>query len=237
MTLPRALAEGEYYHVMNRGAHRHSIAKDKTDWQRLLFYILYFQSLKHFLHVSRIARHYSPIGGYPVSEDDLVSVTKERVVELVCFALMPNHIHLLLKEQRMGGVAAYMQQVQVAYTKYFNARYEGSGHLFQGRYRAVHVKTNEQLTYLSAYIHRNPRELKGWKGKEEGYPWSSLQDYVTANRWGGLLATDIIAGQFGATKDSNYRDFVRMSGAKEFEEKLDSVLALPYLAARDNKRV
>jgi putative transposase len=221
------LAEGEYYHVINRGAHRQGIFKEKADWQRLLFCILYFQSLRHFPHVSRIASHYSSLEGYPVSEDDLQTITEERVVDLVCFALMPNHIHLLLKGRREGGIASYMQQVAVAYTKYFNTKYESSGHLFQGRYKTVHVKTNEQLTYLSAYIHRNPREIKGWKNKEEEYPWSSLQDYVIANRWGGLLATDIIAGQFDATKKSNYRDFVRMSGAKTLKEELSGLSVFP----------
>ena len=127
---------------------------------------------------------------------------------------MPNHFHLLLREKEEGGIGRYMQRVLVGYTKYFNAKYETAGHLFQGRYKAVLVKDDDQLMHLSAYIHRNPRELKAWKGKEERYPYSSLQDYVDKNRWGNLISPDIIAGRFANTPDSNYRDFVRSSPAK-----------------------
>ena len=223
MTLPRRLGEGEYYHVFNRGAHRHLIGKDKADWQRLLFYVLFFQSPRHFKNVARLVSHYSPLSGYPISESDLLAVVKDREVEVVCFALMPNHFHLLLREKSAGGISAYLQRVATAYTMYFNTKYGGSGHVFQGRFKTVHVHNNSQLLYLSAYIHRNPRELAAWKGKEFGYPWSSLQDYATANRWGGLLASDIIATQFGATRNSNYADFVRSSTAKILKEELSDL--------------
>ncbi len=153
-------------------------------------------------------------------------ILSERFVELTAFCLMPNHFHLLLHERQEGGISRYMQRVLVAYTKYFNTKYAASGHVFQGRYKTVHVEDNEQLLYLSAYIHRNPRELKAWKGKEEHYPYSSLQDYIDKNRWGGLLATDIITEQFETGPNSNYRDFVRTSTAKDFKEKWNP-LTLP----------
>ncbi|MBI3573965.1 transposase [Candidatus Kaiserbacteria bacterium] len=134
------------------------------------------------------------------------------------FAIMPNHFHLLIKEKEEGGIARYLQRVELGYTKYFDAKYAASGAVFQGRYRSVHVKDDRQLMHLSAYIHRNPRELRARKGKEFEYPWSSLQDYTGANRWGGLLATDIIASRFDATPKSNYADFVRTSSVKLLEE-------------------
>jgi putative transposase len=143
-----------------------------------------------------------------------------RTVELVAFCLMPNHFHLLVKEVEEGGVASYMQRVLGGYTKYFNTKYEASGHVFQGPYKAVHVKDDNQLLYLSAYIHRNPRTLEAWRAREFDYPWSSLSDFTTANRWGGLIAPDIITGQFEQTKNSNYADFVRTSTAKLLEEEL-----------------
>lgn len=133
---------------------------------------------------------------------------------------MPNHYHLLVRELVDGGIASYMQRLGTAYTKYFQTKYQVTGHVFENRYRAKLVADNEYLTHLSAYIHRNPRELKAWKGREVEYPWSSYQDYVTANRWGGLLAQEIILDQFEGTPRSNYADFVRTSPAKldEFEK-------------------
>ncbi|MDP3935341.1 MAG: transposase [Candidatus Giovannonibacteria bacterium] len=141
---------------------------------------------------------------------------QEKYVELVNFAMMPNHFHLTVREFKEGGIAQYMQRVLCAYTKYFNAKYQKSGHLFQGPYKAVHIEDNEQLLHLSAYIHRNPRELSEWKNKEHIYPWSSYQDYVNENRWGKLLTQDILLGQFADKKE--YENFLKSSPAKILKE-------------------
>ena len=111
-----------------------------------------------------------------------------------------------------------MQRVLNSYAKYYNTKYEKSGHLFQGKYKAVHIESNEQLLYLSAYIHRNPRELHEHRGEEELYQWSSLGDYVNENRWGQLLVPDIILEQY-KNKDE-YKKFVSTSIAKLLEEEL-----------------
>ena len=190
------------------------------DRKRFLFSLMYYQSPLLIPQAQRFVQKYTSSAGFPVPEELLSTVLEKRTVELSCFCLMPNHFHLLVKEVIEGGVSAYMQRVQLAHTKYMNTKYKTAGHLFESRYKAVHVKDNNQLLYLSAYIHRNPRELKAWRGKEFQYPWSSLQDLTEANRWGGLLEADIIAEQFAAEPNSNYADFVRTSTAKDFENEI-----------------
>ncbi|MCR4311035.1 MAG: hypothetical protein NUV54_00470, partial [Candidatus Taylorbacteria bacterium] len=76
--------------------------------------------------------------------------------------------------------------------------------------------SNEQILHLSSYIHRNIREFKEWKNNEKSYPWSSFQDYISANRWGNLLQPEIILGQFKSV--SEYESFVDSSTAKEDAE-------------------
>lgn len=218
MTLARHLGEGEYYHLYNRGIGKANIFRDEGDRKRFLFSLLYSQSSLQFKNLARVVKEHHPETGFPVEADDLQKVLETRGVELVCFCLMPNHFHLIVREKIEGGIASYMQRIQLAHTRYMNTKYETSGHLFESRYKAVHIEDNNQLLYLSAYIHKNPRELKAWKEKYFDYPWSSLQDYTTANRWGGLLEADIIAEQFLAETNSNYADFVRTSTAKDFEE-------------------
>lgn len=224
MTLARQFGEGEYYHLFNRGSSKSSIFRDDADRKRFLFSILYYQSPEKIENVSRFIKKYTPETGFPVKEALLERVLETRMVELVCFCLMPNHFHLLVREKEAGGISAYMQRVQLAHTNYMNAKHNLSGHMFQDRYKAAHVPDNHQLLYLSAYIHRNPRELKAWKGKEFEYPWSSLQDLTEGNRWGGLLEADIIAEQFEAEPNSNYADFVKTSTAKDFEKELGNTL-------------
>ena len=137
---------------------------------------------------------------------------------MIAFCIMPNHFHLIVKELEEGGIATYMQRVLTAYSKYYNTKYEKSGHVFQGPYRAIHISDDPQLKYLSAYIHRNPRELVGWLNKEDKYQWSSYQDYIGENRWDDLLLPDIVLGQFKNKKQ--YHEFVKTSTAKLLGEEL-----------------
>ena len=134
-------------------------------------------------------------------------------MSLVNFTQMPNHFHLTLLERVKNGISSYMQRVLNAYAKYFNTRYERSGHLFEAPFQAVHIEDNEKLLYLSAYVHRNQREIKKWKNREHLYPWSSYQDYIRENRWGELIEPGIVLKQFSSK--SEYKDFVETSGAKD----------------------
>jgi putative transposase len=204
---------GEYYHVYNRGVRKQTIFHDKRDYTRLLFLLLYLQSPELFRNVSYNVSKFLVFDNFRVSESKQESIVSNREVMLSCFILMPNHFHLLLKEHKKGGICRYMQRIQTAYTKYYNTKKEVSGHLFQGPYKYVHVENNEQLIYLSAYIHRNSRDLIGYKNKESKYKWSSYKDYIGENRWGKLLVKDIITNQF--TSNEDYDQWVKTSKAKE----------------------
>ena len=217
MSIKRSIALGEYYHVYNRGAHKQGILRESTDWARMLFGIIYFQSPTPFKNISRRARTFDSRSGFDIGESDFRHVYEARSVELVAFCLMGNHFHLLLREISEGGVSRYLQRVQESYAKYFNAKYTLPGHVFEGPFKAKLVPDNEYLMHLSAYIHRNPREITAWKRSYESYPWSSCTDYVRENRWGGLLAQEIILDQFAGTKRSNYADFIKSSPAKELD--------------------
>jgi len=214
------ISVGEYYHIYNRGVGKKVIFKDDRDRIRFLFLILYFQAENNFPQISRIVSLFVKHWVFDTGDSNTKNqIIKERFVELTSFALMPNHFHLIVKETKEGGIGKYMQRVLNSYTKYFNTRYGVSGHLFEGPYKAVHVEDNEQLLHLSAYVHLNPKEINEWIKKEDSFPWSSYQDYVKENRFGEILRTEIILEQF--KNKSEYKDFVKTSGAKEMKEELN----------------
>lgn len=202
-----AFAPDEYYHVYNRGNRKQDIFRNDRDRARLLLSLLLFQSPKQVTQLSRIVKQF-----VQHSMLDIPDVS-ERLVELIAFVLMPNHFHCIVREVKADGTSKYMQRVLNSYTKYFNTKYEQVGHVFQGPFQAVHIEDDDQLLYCSAYIHRNPRELEGWRGREHEYPWSSYQDYVRANRWGALLRSDVVLDQTG--RGDRYRRFVEKSRAKD----------------------
>jgi len=208
------LAPGEYYHIYNRGNNKQKIFLNNKDYTRFLFLILYLQSPHTFPQVGRLALSFVKHRVFDIDINIIEKILKDRFVELVCYVLMPNHFHLIVHEIDDHGISKYMQRVLNAYSKYFNIKYDLAGHVFQGPFRAVHIKNNEQLIYLSAYIHRNPRELKGWKNKEDDYPWSSYNDYISMNQWNGLLKNSEVIEQFVDGK--KYIKFVESTDAKEF---------------------
>ncbi len=201
----------EYYHVFNRAVSKQTIFHDRADYLRFLFLVLYFQSPEKIQNISRAMLDFVQ---HPVL-NIAAEIINKRNVELISFCIMPNHFHLLVKDVGENSLSSYMQRVLNAYSKYYNIRYQKSGHVFQGPYKIVHVDSDEQLKYLSAYIHRNPRELPQWKDKYESYPWSSYLDTIGNNRWGDLVVPKILL-EDGA---SEYQNFVRTSPAKlgEFE--------------------
>jgi putative transposase len=212
------IAPGEYYHIFNRGTRKQTIFHDANDWYRFLFLIIYFQSPVTFQNISRLSKELVQPSVLNIEKEIIHKIIKDRYVELVSFCLMQNHFHLILKEKKEGGIALFMQRVLNGYTKYYNIKYQKSGHLFQGPYKAIHIENNTQLLHVSAYIHRNPRELPMWTDKEHMYVYSSYQDFVNKNRWGELLAPDIILGQFKDKKE--YYDFVKTSSSKMLKEEM-----------------
>ena len=74
---------------------------------------------------------------------------------LHAYCLMPNHVHLLV-ESSEHPLAKFMQGLQQSYSQYFNLRHRKTGHVFEGRYKAILCQKDEYLLELIRYIHLNP---------------------------------------------------------------------------------
>lgn len=213
------IVKESYYHIYNRGYGKQDVFLKESDYARFLLALLCFQAPLILPNLNRrLSFVQLPVlnkEGIYLEEVEVREIVLNRFIEVVSFALMPNHFHAIVRPVNNSGVSQHMQRVLNSYTKFFNKKYDRTGHLFQGPYQIVPIETNEQLLYLSAYIHRNPRELRGWDSLEHRYPWSSYQDYLGKNRWGELLKRDIILDQFSTTNE--YHDLVKNSGAKELK--------------------
>ncbi|MDA3902779.1 MAG: transposase, partial [Desulfuromusa sp.] len=106
----------------------------------------------------------------------LTSATERYGAVVHAFCLMSNHYHLLL-ETPEGNLSQIMRHINGAYTTYFNMKRKRSGHLFQGRFKAILIEADEYLTELSRYIHLNPVRA-GIVEKPEQYKWSSYMCYT-----------------------------------------------------------
>jgi len=207
------IIQNNYYHIIGRGNNKMNIFLNKKNYARFLFSTLYFQSPISFTNIERNVNSFLKDGHFNIQPEISDNIISNRYVELVNFTLVPNHFHLTIFQKEDGGISKYMQRVLTSYSKYHNKKYDAVGHTFQGPFKAVLIRDDNQLSYTSAYIHKNSNELLEWRGKEHLYPWSSFQDYVGDNRWGELLKNEIIMQKFETGKD--YKEFVIKSGAKE----------------------
>lgn len=130
------------------------------------------------------------------------------------FCCMTNHIHLAIQVAD-EPLSKIMQNLSFRYTRWINKKQERTGHLFQGRYKAILVDQNSYLLELIRYIHLNPVRA-GLVKDPADYPWSGHLAYlgVESIPW---LHTDWILGQFAkrvSTCQSRYATFVQ-EGVRE----------------------
>jgi len=151
----------------------------------------------------------------------LESATERYRAAIHCYCLMDNHYHLLL-ETPAGNLPQIMRHINGAYTTYFNIKRGRSGHLFQGRYKAILVEKDAYAKELSRYIHLNPVRA-GIVARPEAYAWTSYAAYAGAEVPPGWLARDCILGYFGMQKKAaqkRYKAFVEAVLGKPGESPL-----------------
>ncbi len=154
----------------------------------------------------------------------LESATERYGAVVHVFCLMDNHYHLLI-ETPSGNLSQIMHHINGAYTTYFNTKRERSGHLFQGRYRAILIDVDEYAKELSRYIHLNPVRA-GIAENPEEYRWSSCQYYTVKRKPPEWLKRDFILSYFGnepKTAMKRYRDFVRSVMDEEYKNPLAEI--------------
>ena len=84
---------------------------------------------------------------------------KETLVDIGAYCLMPNHFHLLIRETAEGNISRFMLKLQTGYPMYFNKKYQRTGALFEGKFKAKHITNDNHLKYLFAYLHLNPVKI------------------------------------------------------------------------------
>ena len=139
-------------------------------------------------------------------------------IRLYAYALMKNHIHLLLEVNEIP-LSRFMQSFLFGYARYFNKRYDKVGHLFQGRYKAIVCDKDAYLLELVRYIHLNPVRVKVVRDPGR-YLWSSHLSYLGMGNQ-GLTDTDYVLAQFGKNKSvgkKKYEEFI-LEGLQDGHQK------------------
>lgn len=148
------------------------------------------------------------------------------------YVLMTNHYHLLI-ETPQGNLSKVMQYINGSYTNFFNRRTRRSGHLFQGRYKAILLDVDSYLLQLSRYIHLNPVRA-GLVEQPGDYPHSSYKSFIS-KKGEEIVTRELIWGMISKDKrygPSRYRLFVEREVEGKSENPLEGVYAGSVLGGK-----
>jgi putative transposase len=179
------ILNSEYYHIYNRGNSKKKIFLDDEDYLRFVKLLYLCNSNKNINFRLDIVE--KKISAWDFKKGD-------SIVSIGAWVLMPNHFHIYITGSRSlasgefnNTITIFLQKLSTAYAKYFNTKYGHTGSLFEGKFKAVHVKDDIQSKYLFSYIHLNPIKLIQSNWKENGikdtqkafnfldsYKWSSF---------------------------------------------------------------
>jgi putative transposase len=103
-------------------------------------------------------------------------------MRMVGFCLMPNHFHLVLWPRGDDDLSTWMQWLLTAHVHGYRRRYRGSGHVWQGRFKAFPIAQDEHLLTVLRYVERNPLRA-GLVTRAEDWLWSSLAAWLRPPLW------------------------------------------------------
>jgi len=175
-------AEGEYYHIYNRGNNKVNIFLDNKDKERFLKLLLVCNSRKPV--VLKLLQGLTLEKFFVEFNTD----KEDRIVDIGAYCLMDNHFHLLVKEKTNNGISLFMKKLLTAYSMYFNKKSERSGRLFERAFMARHADNDNYLKYLFSYIHLNPIKYIDPTWKENGIKDKTVaKEYLSNYRYSSYL--------------------------------------------------
>ncbi|MFH1894284.1 MAG: transposase [Patescibacteria group bacterium] len=220
---------GEIYHVTVKRVKGLPLFADIDDKYRGVFSIYEFNTTKP---VEIFKRRQARTNFKKVQlEGDRVSFidSRDKLVEVLSFCLMPNHLHLLLRQLKENGITIFMNKLGAGYPAYFRKKHKitDKGYFFQSRFGAVRIETDEQLRVVFTYIHTNPISLIEPKWKEmgiknpkkaiefvENYKWSSYQDFIGEENFPSVTEREFLSETMGGAKGCKnaVNDWIKYKG-------------------------
>ena len=209
---------GEYYHIYSRTIFNIPEFEDYSNARKLAQTFLLANSTES----TKAFDYLRTFDNATLPKSIEIAWRGDKLVDVVCYAIMPDHYHLLVKELRENGVSDFIRKCNISIAKYINTKKQRKGSLFESRFKSKHVDSNEYLLHLSLYIHLNPLDfidgrswrkggLKNWKTKKKEllkYPWSSLRGFWDDDFDDLIISgSEIISKQF--KRKGGYEKFLR----------------------------
>jgi putative transposase len=217
--------ENGFYHIYTRGVNKQNIFENEVDYSVFLNYLK--EALSPPIESSKLEKFEVNIDGAIFYKPKRQPKNFVGEIDLVAYALIPNHFHLIIKQNKKESMEGFMRSLTIRYSMYFNKSRDRVGPLFQGIYKAKLIENENYLLHLSRYIHLNPKE--NFSDLTKAY--SSYADYLGIKHTPWVNPHPIL--DFFTSpenpdfkKVNNYKDFVEKYGEKDrvSEDFLESLI-------------
>lgn len=204
-------APKEVYHLYTRGVDKRLIFDDIKSKERFQL-SLFLGNNTQKLNIEEVWEVYR--NKNRIYKD--FSIT-DPLVDIFAYCLMDNHVHLLVREKKVGGISNFARKIFTSHASYFNKKNERTGTLFESRFKSKHVDNDAYFRHLFSYIHLNPLKFidPHWKEKPldtqtvreyaeflESYSYSSYKDHAGEMRpERKILTMDALPDYFNPTLD------------------------------------
>lgn len=140
------LVKNSFYHIYNKSIAEFRIFNSQPEYERIINTMFYYNN-------SEVDCKFSMAD---MNAIDIALDNGHRLVDIICYCIMPTHFHLILKENVDGGITTFVSLVCKSYSHYFNTKHNRRGPLWEGCFKNVLIESDYQLLHLSRYIHLNP---------------------------------------------------------------------------------
>lgn len=106
---------------------------------------------------------------------------RHNMFDILCLCIMPNHYHIVVKNNGPNSRGDVMRKIASRYTKYYNSKYCEVGHLFQGQYKHKIITSSRNLRLLTRYIENHYMESESLKKKPYFFKSDFLIEYFEIN--------------------------------------------------------
>lgn len=189
----------DIYHIYNRGVDKRKIFLDNNDYYRFIHDLYEFNDIEF---AGKFSNKVSSVAQPPMIKQ------RELIIEILAFALMNNHFHLLVKQKKDNGISKFMHKLGTGYARYFNEKNKRKGSLFEGQFKVSEIKNDIHFKYLPHYIHLNPIKITSDSATNnknklkilEKYRWSSYLDYIGIKNFPSIISLELRNNLWGSAK-------------------------------------
>jgi len=205
------LACGETYHIFNRSIHRRSLFTNKKEFN------LFLEAMGYYSQTSPPVR----FSIYRQQKNKYKINIHKSLVKIIAYCLMPNHYHFILTQIKEKGIKKFIHRLATSYSCYFNLKHNQKGPVFESKFKAVRVETQEQLIHLSRYIHLNP--VTSYLTEDPfRYNYSSYKIYLNQEKSDLVDFSDVMID----FSPEDYRKFVL--DQKDYQRELSGIKHLVF---------